>query len=351
MAATRSVARLLRLFASVLLLVGGLLAGGKAARADELAFGDTAVRSISQVEFQVELQRLHAVVAASACDAAQAHEDVRVAADAPGAFEMHWGWLRTALQVSRTAKPEDRARFMPEAQAQLAAMVQETGTGPAQSDGDFAKARSTADDVLRAPEFAHDASPTWWDRMVARVQNFIARMLNGVGSLGDAAPWLLKAVEWLLFLSAAVGLLVYLLRTLARQRLRLTLGEAAAVSSAWDREATGWAQLAEVHAAASEWREAVHCLYWAAIVLLESRRAWRHNPTRTPREYVRLLKPGSARQQGLRGLTQIFERIWYGQHEATAEDYQLAQGFFGQLESAAETTGPAVAVSASGATA
>ena len=324
-------------------------------RADEMAFGDTAVRSVSQAEFRVELQQLQALVAACAanakdCDATQPKEDERVDAGSPGAFEMHWGWLRTAMHLSQTANAADRARYMHEAQAQLGAMEQETATA-AQPDHGFAKARSTVNDVLRTPEFAGDRGPTWLDRKLAQLQNLIARLFDSVNTLGNVAPWIGRLLEWLFFLGAATGLLVFLLRTLARQRMRLALGQAAPVATAWDREATGWAELAEAYAAASEWREAVHCLYWAAIVLLESRRAWRHNPTRTPREYVRLLKPGSARQQGLRGLTQIFERVWYGQQGATEEDYIRARACFLQLESVAETSVPAASGSPAGAAA
>jgi hypothetical protein len=371
MAASRSALRLLSLCAPVLLLTGGLLACVQAARAEELAFGDTVVRTVSLAEFHVELQRLQALVAACAangkdCDGSQPHEDERVGEGASGAFatafEVHWGWLRTALHLSQSAPAEDRARYMREAQAQLEAMARETGPPqhspdqaqphpeqvqpagkPAQPDPAFVRARSAANEVLRTPEFAGDSGPTWLDRKIAWLESLIARLFSGVSALGSAAPWLGTVLEWLLFVSAAVGLVVFLLRTLARQRMRLALGEAAPAATAWDREATGWAQLAEAHAAAAEWREAVHCLYWAAIVLLESRRAWRHNPTRTPREYVRLLKAGSARQQGLRGLTQILERVWYGQRAATVEDYRSAQSCFAQLESAVESSGAGAA--------
>jgi hypothetical protein len=130
--------------------------------------------------------------------------------------------------------------------------------------------------------------------------------------------------------------------------MRLALEQSMPASTGWEQAAEDWARMAEEHAAAGAWREAVHCLYWAAIVLLEGRRAWRHNPTRTPREYVRLLKPGSAQQQGLRGLTQSLERSWYGQREATAEDFRRAQGYFRQLETAAEAaTVPASAAEVS----
>jgi len=117
--------------------------------------------------------------------------------------------------------------------------------------------------------------------------------------------------------------------------LRISLAGAAIAKTAWDREATAWATQAEEFAGRGEWREAVHCLYWAAIVLLESRRAWRHNPTRTPREYVRLLKPGSGQQRGLRDLTRMFERVWYGLREGRAEEYAEARELYEVLASGA----------------
>jgi len=333
-----------------------LLTGCMAARAEEMAFGDTAVRSVSRAQFVEDVQHLRAVVAAcnadaKACDAKQVGDDERVDAGQPDAFELHWGWLRSALHTSQTAKAEDRARYMCEAEAQLNAMSKEAG-GTARDDG-FAKARGAANDVLRAPEFDNAVGPTWWDRKLAQIQNLIYRLFNGVSDLGTMAPWIGTLLEWLLFVTAAVGLLIFVLRAVARQRMRLALGQSAPAATAWAREAADWAQQADAHAAAADWREAVHCLYWAAIVLLEDRRAWRHNPTRTPREYIRLLAPGSAQQKGLRGLTWLFERLWYGQRETTAEDYRLAQQCFRQLESgdADAAVGVRPAVGPTGATA
>jgi hypothetical protein len=167
--------------------------------------------------------------------------------------------------------------------------------------------------------------------MLAWVQRFFA----GVVEVGSAAPWLGTLLEWVFYVGAAVGLLFFLLRNVARQRLRVALGGAALRGSAGESEAGDWAQWGAQHAEAGEWREAVHCLYWAAIVSLEARRAWRHNPTRTPREYVRLLKPGSTQQQRLRSLTQIFERVWYGLREADEAEYAEARALYERLAASA----------------
>ncbi len=204
--------------------------------------------------------------------------------------------------------------------------VERVAGGAAESG--FARARAVANAVLAEPQFQGAVGLTWWDRLKMKFFEWVQRMFDGVVRVGIAAPWLGTLLEWLCFVGAAVGLLFVLLRNVARQRLRVGLGGEAVQKSAWESEADDWAKWAAEHAEAGEWREAVHCLYWAAIVLLESRRAWRHNPTRTPREYVRLLKPGSAQQQGLRRLTQIFERVWYGLRDADEGEYAEARALY-----------------------
>jgi hypothetical protein len=195
----------------------------------------------------------------------------------------------------------------------------------------FRHERAVADEVLRRPEFQRDLSETWWEQKKKQLFGVLERIFGRVNRLGHAAPWLVKTLEWTLFAAAALGLLIFLLRQMARQRLRVELGAGGIKAEAWTRESSDWARRADAFAAEGAWRDAVHCLYWAAIVLLESRRAWRHNPTRTPREYVRLLKPGSGQQAALRGLTQIFERSWYGLREADAAEYMQAKGWYDDL--------------------
>ena len=296
--------------------------------------GAVGVKTISLTEFRGEVTRLQGVVAAcagsaEACRGERVGEDVRV--EGAGGFEQHWGWLRAALEKAGAAKAGarkagDRAQWMREADEQLTELARESawlaGTGDLK---EFTRARAEANDVLSRPEFQHGGGPTWWDRAKARMWGWLLRMFTGVAKVGVAAPWLGTVLEWICFVGAAVGLLFFLLRNVTRQRLRVSLGERAGVSSAWNKEAEDWAAWAEEHAAAGEWREAVHGLYWAAIVSLEGRRAWRHNPTRTPREYVRLLRAGTAEEQGLRRLTQMFERVWYGLQEANAEVYAEAR--------------------------
>ena len=326
------------------------LGGSPAARA-------AALKAVSAETFRAEVVRLEGVVAqcaaaAASCKVESVGDDLQVGDTAKGGFEEHWEWLRAALKAAKTAKDGERARLMRETEAQLAEMAQESvaASNPQQ---DFGRARAVANAVLARPEFLHDGGLTWWDRAKARMLAWVRRFFEGVVEVGTAAPWLGTLLEWVCYVGAAVGLLFFLLRNLARQRLRVALGDAALHGAAWESEADDWAKWARDHADAGEWREAVHCLYWAAIVSLETRRAWRHNPTRTPREYVRLLKAGSAQQQRLRSLTQIFERVWYGLRAADEAEYSEARALYEHLSASApeaegNTAGASETLSAGG---
>lgn len=198
---------------------------------------------------------------------------------------------------------------------------------------EFTHAQTAVEKILAGAEFQRP-EPTLWDRVKSNIVGAIIRIFLGIDHVTTHLPWVGRALEWLLFLAAAVGLLVWVMRTVQRQRLRVALGDEPAKSTALIRESEDWRRQAEQEAARGAWREAIHALYWAAIVHLERRRAWRHNPSRTPREYVRLLKAGSTEQRELRGLTSALEQSWYGQREANAEEFGAAKENFDRLADA-----------------
>jgi len=207
---------------------------------------------------------------------------------------------------------------------------------PPAQQAEFAHAQAAVEKILAGAEFQRP-EPTLWERLKAKIVNAILQIFTGIDRVTTQSPWVGRTLEWLLFLAAAVGLLVWALRTVQRQRLRVALGDEPAKSSTWGRETEDWWRQSEREAARGAWREAIHAIYWAAIVHLERKRAWRHNPSRTPREYVRLLKAGSTEQRELRGLTSALERSWYGQREANAEEFAEARESFERLVDGADT--------------
>jgi hypothetical protein len=195
---------------------------------------------------------------------------------------------------------------------------------------EFAQAQTAVQKILAGAEFRRP-EPSLWERIKAKIVGAIVGIFLGIDRVTTRSPWVARALEWLLFVGAAAGLLVWVMRTVQRQRLRVALGDEPLKSTALARETEDWKKQAEGEAARGAWREAIHALYWAAIVHLEGRRAWRHNPSRTPREYLRLLKAGSTEQRELRGLTSALEQSWYGQREANAEEFGAAKQSFERL--------------------
>lgn len=200
----------------------------------------------------------------------------------------------------------------------------------ASQEAEFARAGAAAKKVLASAEFQRP-EPGLWDRIKTKIIDTIIRIFDGIDRVTTKSPWVGRTLEWVLFLAAAAGLLVWVMRTVQRQRLRVALGGEPAKTTAWARETEDWRRQAELEASRGAWREAIHALYWAAIVHLEHRRAWRHDAARTPREYVRLLKAGSAEQRELRGLTNALEESWYGQREASEAKFGDARASFERL--------------------
>jgi hypothetical protein len=190
-------------------------------------------------------------------------------------------------------------------------------------------ARAKANEILDRREFRRVQPNSFWDQFFGRVGLFVNKVFSRVGEMIPEVPWFATAIEWGFLAMAAVALTIWVLRASKQQRVAIAAGRGG--SETWERESDNWAERAREEAGRGDWREAVHCLYWSAIVLLEGQKMWRQNRARTPREYVVLLEDGSAKQQALGGLTRVFERIWYGLRPAAESDYRQASAMLDDL--------------------
>jgi len=307
-----------------------------AAQAQQDAMEETSVfRSVNAAGYRVHLEHLKMLVEAcqrqpAACDASKVGDDERVE---DAGFVTRWSWLRQALSSSRNAPEPARKKMLEDAAARLNEdVIAATAVGAPVGDG-FQSARKQADEVLSRSEFRTVTQESYLEREIAAFWRWLDDVFGGVSRIGRRAPWLVPAMEWVSMMLAAAGVLTWVFRTMRRQRLAVRI-EANAASEVWQKESFDWAELARAEAAKQEWRGAVHCLYWATIVMLEGRKLWRPNRARTPREYLLLLEPDTRVQQTLSGLTQIFERIWYGLRPAKESDYARALMLFDELRGA-----------------
>jgi hypothetical protein len=295
-------------------------------------------KNVSLNEYLSDIARLRTLVEscrakADACDAAKAGEDVTVEAGGGRVFDVRRQWLRNALNDAKGEKDVERAELMAKASARLSSDAAEASGAVAATSAAATGARAKADAILDRTEFRSVEEEGWLSKKWALLALWVGSLIDGAYSRLPHSAWLVPVIEWGLLIAVAVGLIIWAWRVTQQQRIELAV-PASDRQTLWQKESDDWARRAETQAAAGEWREAVHCLYWAAIVMLEGRRMWRANRARTPREYLPLLEAGSARQRALSGLTRIFERIWYGLRPAGRNDFEQAQALLEELKAA-----------------
>ncbi|MFZ0662688.1 MAG: DUF4129 domain-containing protein [Acidobacteriaceae bacterium] len=292
-------------------------------------------------QYRAHLEKLHVLVAGCAAKAAAcapnsvgADEQVQFEGLGVGAnvnsFEAHYGWLRDTLRSAQKAGDKPRGDAMRAAEGRLDEALHEVATP---ERGDIALARQKANAILGREEFATVREDSIWERMWAHVAQWLDKFFGGVARFGKRSPWIGPVMEWGLIGIALLGLVLWAMRALQRQRLSMRV-EMVRQMEPWEEAARNWRTLAEEQAAQGAWREAVHCLYWASIAALEGRKCWTPNRSRTPREYVRLLEAGSARWKLLRQQTQGFEYVWYGLRDAARQDYERALALHEELRAA-----------------
>lgn len=299
--------------ASGIALIALLSAHAAAAAAQPLAAMDPAA-------FAAELERISAVVSSGSPGVVP---DVRV----PAAWNVETRgqrveipalWLRREIDGARqnpSLWPAKRSSLL----AQLAALKIEAESLAAVSAGsrvpDPSAARAVLADVLARPDFRRMAQQSAMSSLRQRVSQWLLRIWDRLGgsALGRRGTALVFA--WIAALLAFGVLTASLVRLIMRpdshRRLALT------APSVRRRSARAWARDALM---AADPREAARCAYRATVCRFEEDGAWRHDDTRTPREYLRLL-PRDHRGRGvLTDVTRRFEEIWYGAREATEDD-------------------------------
>ncbi len=207
------------------------------------------------------------------------------------------------------AQLENRLKAMQQQAADLS--LPSPGANTADAEGKLKK-------ILDRGEFREASGPSAWDLMKARMNRWIfehiMRLLNMLHishKMGNALAWSV------LFL--AVVLLFYviyqwLIKSAKSQDFR---AEVEPTTS----DARHWVQEALAAADRGDFREAVHCAYWASVAHLEDIRILPRDRARTPRESLQLLDQHPKEQRILQGITRSFELIWYGYRPVSAAEW------------------------------
>jgi hypothetical protein len=284
--------------------------------------------SLTLEEYQATLQQWSSEVGRISADSSIAQKlrdslpkSVQVRIE-PKTIESSTAWLNTALETLQKTKPEKRADLIKKIQARLEAMQHEARQF-SQPAGATSDSQAKLKAILAAREFKAVRGPSAWQLLKEKIERAINKALGKIFSNVAAPAQAGQALVWVAIAIAACVLAIWLRRrlTAAAQDIRRQPVPFAAPSHKGSRR---W--LAEAQAAALEgkWRDAIHLAYWAGVARLEEGGAWVPDRARTPREYLRLLRPENHYRPPLAELTRSFEVIWYGDRPASSADFQHA---------------------------
>jgi hypothetical protein len=181
-----------------------------------------------------------------------------------------------------------------------------------------ADARASVPSILSREEFRQSAASRWREQLQRRLGEWFEDLWSRLGGGPGAGRRIATGLAWAAALAALVGLGVFLARSLGDRSRAATLNLGRGAGAA--PRARELALRAVAAARAGNSREAVRFAYNAALTRLEEQGAWRIDAARTPREYLPLLRTSDSRHPLMLDLTQRFERIWYANRAAVADD-------------------------------
>jgi hypothetical protein len=243
--------------------------------------------------------------------------------------------------VDALPPPPTTTQLLTDAQTRLTHELAQAGATAATPPPAHPEQRQAMSQIHAGRDFRNVTVPSPRDKLLEQVGSWLNEFFDSAQRFASRSPWIGSALIGGFILLICIGLAWGLLQLERRWRVRLLPEnrppEPGAASA---RDWQLWLDDARRAAAAGQWREAVHFVYWAAISRLESRRLWPADRARTPREYLALIAPEDPRKPRLATLTRTFERIWYGGRPAAESDYRAAEQLANALISG--STAPAV---------
>jgi hypothetical protein len=247
-------------------------------------------------------------------------------------------WLDSALGNLET-HPEKASLLSRDIELRLVAMRQ-SAVALEESSPDVAVsvAQERLHKIFEQREFRGLHGPSELELLEARIGRWIAaqidRLLRHIhirAKTGDFLAWMVIAL-------AFVALCYWVFRSLSRRRSRVS--ELPASDRTAPSDSRLWVEDALAAAESGDYREAVHCSYWAAVARFEDLGLLARDRARTPRESLRLLDLHPDKQKPLKDLTRHFELIWYGYRPVSATDWYGARAQLEKMGCLSPSTAP-----------
>ena len=170
--------------------------------------------------------------------------------------------------------------------------------------------------ILSRREFDGVRPPSQWELLQERIRNWLGKFFQRLFGFVAQYPAESKLFFWTLIGGAVLAFLVWLFRRWDRAEL-LSMN---IPNDATPRTSNQWLLAARSFSAEGDFRKAIQCTYWTAIVRLEELGRLPRNRPHTPREYLGLVSTAQY-STPLSALTKQLERCWYAGLPASAQDF------------------------------
>jgi hypothetical protein len=216
-------------------------------------------------------------------------------------------------------RPQDSAKIIRDLSLRLAAMRTAAAALEApELRENPEEARTRLDKILARKEFQGAKGPSAMDLLLARINRWIVEKLARLFMRLHISAKTGNALAWGVIILAFLSLCLMVWRWLSGKP---QIVESVPAAKPAPSDARQWVAEALAAADRGDFREAVHCAYWAAVARLEDMNVLARDRARTPRESLRLLEHHPNEERMLRGLTTHFELIWYGYRPASPNDW------------------------------
>lgn len=231
---------------------------------------------------------------------AQALETLQGVRTAPGGTRPYLAHVEGAL--SRTP-PE-----LPLARDHLVALLAELEGArfqPATTEQQRALQQAYAD-----PRFARNDAPSWLERTLDRVWNWLRRLFDGL-PIGEPGTQGLTIARWLLVL-LCIGLVGLVLALILRSARRISRGDNTNATGPAPASSTSMLAVAAERASAGDYRGAVRAQFVALLLTLHEQGTLRYDRSLTNREHLSRIGQNTSLAGALRPIVRVFDDVWYG---------------------------------------
>jgi hypothetical protein len=138
----------------------------------------------------------------------------------------------------------------------------------------------------------------------------------------DFMATLLNYITWIIVAILVILLLIILFRLLKQYRKKETEEIKTMINIAQGVvDYKSWIEMAKNFAQNAQYRNACRAIYMSTILYLDEREIIKYDKAKTNLEYLQTVKRDVTIYEPLKKTINIFEYLWYGKHNGTAQDY------------------------------